>query len=60
MTILPPPRDTIGENLLRFWRATPALANRFADNHEGTIHFVVFVTAAITERLDRERADEHV
>lgn len=60
MTILPPPMNTIGENLLRLWRATPALASKFPDNHEGTIHFVIYATDAIAQRLARERGDDHV
>lgn len=60
MTIIPPPREVIGENILRLWRQTPELANRFSDNHEGTIHFVAYAQDAILQRLKRERADDHV
>ena len=55
MTIIPPPMDTIGENILRILRATPELSTRFSDNHEGTVQFVLYVQDAISQRLERER-----
>lgn len=60
MTILPSPQETIGKSLLQFWRQTPELANRFADNHEGTIHFIAYAQAAIQQQLKRERDVDHV